>query len=79
MSPTGTAISQSVKNDMEAWAGCIAGARLEDEFLGKIRNAGFGEVTSDAKVYDKGKGLASAAVVAVKPGGGCDCGDAGCC
>ena len=62
-----TPVPDSVKNDMEAWAGCIAGALVEDDYLGKIRDAGFANVTSDATEYDGGKGIASAAVVAEKP------------
>ena len=75
-------VPDSVKGDMEAWAGCTAGALLEDEYLGKIRDAGFANVTSKATEYDERKGLASAAVVAEKPAnledvGGCGTGS--CC
>ena len=63
------AVPEEVKGDMEKWAGCIAGALLENEYLGKIRSAGFEEVTSQAAEYPGGKGIASAAVVAVKPVG----------
>ena len=61
-------VPDEVKNDMEQWAGCIAGALVESEYLGKIRAAGFVDVTSNAAEYPGGKGIASAAVVAVKPG-----------
>jgi len=68
-------VPEAVKGDMEAWAGCIAGALLESDYLDKIRAAGFTDVTSDATEYPDGRGIASAAVVAVKPGaqtsGGC--------
>jgi arsenite methyltransferase len=60
-------VPESVKNDMEAWAGCIAGALVESDYLGKIRAAGFTGVTSDATEYPGGKGIASASVVAYKP------------
>lgn len=63
-------VPEEVKGDMEKWAGCIAGALQESEYLEKIRAAGFEHVTSKASEYPGGNGLASAAVVAVKPGGG---------
>jgi SAM-dependent methyltransferase len=66
-------VPESVKNDMEAWAGCIAGALLESDYLGKIAAAGFQDVTSVATEYPGGKGIASAAVIAVKPA------TSGCC
>ena len=61
-------VPDEVKNDMEQWAGCIAGALVEGEYLDKIRAAGFTDVRSTATEYPGGKGIASAAVVAVKPG-----------
>jgi ubiquinone/menaquinone biosynthesis C-methylase UbiE len=60
---------EALKSDMEQWAGCIAGALLESEYVEKIRAAGFEGVTSNASEYPGGNGIASAAVVAVKPGG----------
>ena len=60
-------VPESVKDDMEQWAGCIAGALLESDYLGKIEVAGFAEVTSNAVEYPGGKGIASASVVAIKP------------
>ncbi len=47
----------------------LAGALQESEYLDKIRAAGFVNVSSKASEYPGGNGLASAAVVAVKPGG----------
>ena len=35
------ALPDGVKNDPDAWAGCIAGALEQQEYLGKIREAGF--------------------------------------
>ena len=32
-----------IKNSIEAYVGCVAGAMLKDEYLGTIRDAGFGE------------------------------------
>jgi SAM-dependent methyltransferase len=60
-------VPEDVKGDMEKWAGCIAGALLESDYLAKIRAAGFEDVTSQATEYPGGNGIASAAVVAVKP------------
>ncbi len=60
-------VPDSVKDDMEAWAGCIAGALVESDYLAKIAGAGFTDVTSTATEYPGGKGIASAAVVALKP------------
>jgi arsenite methyltransferase len=62
-------VPESVKGDLEAWAGCIAGALLESDYLGKIRSAGFDAVTSTATEYEGGRGIASANVVAIKPRG----------
>ena len=61
------AVPEDVKNDMEKWAGCIAGALVESDYLAKISAAGFTGVTSNATEYPRGKGIASAAVVAYKP------------
>ena len=70
----------AIKDDMEQWAGCIAGAMLETDYLAAIRAAGFENVTSVATAYEGGKGLASAAVTATKPGaeGGCCGGNCSC-
>jgi len=60
-------VPANVQGDMEQWAGCIAGALVESEYLAKIRGAGFERVTSTALEYPGGKGIASADVVAYKP------------
>jgi hypothetical protein len=52
---------------MEEWAGCIAGAMLESDYLASIERAGFGRITSDPAPYPGREGIASAAVVAYKP------------
>lgn len=57
---------ESVKGDMEAWAGCVAGALEERDFLAKLEAAGFTDITSDAREYDARRGLASASITAVK-------------
>ncbi len=70
-------VPEAVKGDMEKWAGCIAGALLESDYLAKIRAAGFEDVTSTASEYPGGQGIASAAVVARKPAG--PAGSPACC
>jgi SAM-dependent methyltransferase len=59
-------VPDTIKNDMEAWAGCIAGALLESDYVGRIQAAGFSDVTSTSAEYSGGKGIASANVVAYK-------------
>ena len=59
-------VPQEVKNDMEKWAGCIAGALVESDYLAKITAAGFADVSSAAAEYPGGKGIASANVLAYK-------------
>lgn len=59
-------VPDTIKNDMEAWAGCIAGALLESDYVGRIQAAGFSDVRSTAAEYSGGKGIASANVVAYK-------------
>ena len=66
-----------VAGDLDQWAGCIAGARLKDVYLGEIAKAGFTdiEVISDAPaasaIRAEGEGWPTAArsisVRAVKP------------
>jgi arsenite methyltransferase len=37
-------LPEALRNDMSAWAGCLAGALEESEYLSVIRNAGFEDV-----------------------------------
>jgi len=60
-------VPEEVKDDMEAWAGCIAGALVESDYLAKIAAAGFVDVASEAAEYPGGQGIASANVQARKP------------
>lgn len=60
-------VPESVKDDMDQWAGCVAGALLESDYISKITAAGFDSVSSQATEYPGGKGIASAAVTATKP------------
>ncbi len=72
-------VPEAIKEDMEQWAGCIAGALQEEEYLNFIRAAGFEQVSSTTSEYAEGKGVASAAVVAVKPAAGGSCCGPDCC
>ena len=72
-------VPEDVKDDMEQWAGCIAGALVESEYLDKIRAAGFADVTALTVEYPGGKGIASAAVVATKPVADANCCGPDCC
>lgn len=59
-------VPEEIKNDMEKWAGCVAGALVEADYLSKISAAGFADVTSVVAEYPGGKGIASANVLAFK-------------
>jgi SAM-dependent methyltransferase len=52
------ALPDEIKNDPEAWAGCIAGALEQQEYLKKIKKAGFGDVqvVSSKEFYIEDKG-----------------------
>ena len=41
----------SIRSRLDAWAGCIAGALDESDYLGKIRAAGFEEVEISSREY----------------------------
>jgi len=38
------ALPDGIKEDLEAWAGCVAGALEQNEYLERIRGAGFGDL-----------------------------------
>jgi hypothetical protein len=45
-------LPKSIKENVEAYAGCIAGAELKDKYLEQIRKSGFQEVkVIDEKTY----------------------------
>jgi ubiquinone/menaquinone biosynthesis C-methylase UbiE len=45
-------LPESIQNNVEAYAGCIAGAEFKDKYLELIKNAGFEQVTVvDEKTY----------------------------
>ena len=44
---------EEIRRSMELWAGCIAGALSDGEYFGKLRNAGFRNVSLEVtRVYD---------------------------
>jgi ubiquinone/menaquinone biosynthesis C-methylase UbiE len=52
--------------DLEAWAGCVAGALPLEDYLDAVRAAGFADVRAD--IADEHRpGIASAYVTAVRP------------
>jgi ubiquinone/menaquinone biosynthesis C-methylase UbiE len=55
------------QNDLASWAGCVAGALEVDDYVGKLRAAGFADIeTKLARDPDK-RGFASAYISATKP------------
>lgn len=58
-------VPDEVREDMDSWADCIAGAMLESQYIDAIRSAGFVDVESNTTEYDD-KGIASVAVVAIR-------------
>ena len=65
-------LSESIKNDMTAWAGCVAGASQKEEYLATIVAAGFKdvEIVSEAMSSRTGElagASSSVKVRAVKP------------
>jgi AhpD family alkylhydroperoxidase len=59
--------SEKERSDLESWAGCIAGALMVDEYVGKLSAAGFSDVR--ARLGDDGgdRGFTSAYVEAERP------------
>jgi SAM-dependent methyltransferase len=63
-------LPQSIRNSLDAWAGCIAGALDESVYLDKIRTAGFEQVEVTSRDYvpaDQALGEEPVQVVAVGP------------
>ena len=60
-------VPEAVKADMEAWAGCIAGAMLREDYHAAITEAGFTALSDTISEYPGGKGIASANVIAYRP------------
>ena len=60
-------VPDGIRDDMEQWAGCVAGALLEADYIAAIEAAGFEKVHSTAIEYPERAGLASASVIAYRP------------
>ena len=58
-------LPEQSRADLEAWAGCVAGALPLDEYLGAVRAAGFADVTAECERDNEG--IASAYVSATRP------------
>jgi SAM-dependent methyltransferase len=59
-------LGQQEQRDLEAWAGCVAGALPVEQYLDHIREAGFVDVSAQYDDAD-GRGIASAYVSATRP------------
>jgi arsenite methyltransferase len=47
-------LPESARKSMTLWTGCVAGALVESEYVGKLRSAGFSDVTVEpTRIYDK--------------------------
>lgn len=59
------------RQDLASWAGCVAGALPVEEYVAKLRSAGFDDIRSELAGDPDKRGWASAYISATKPGGGC--------
>lgn len=61
--------TDQVRQDLAAWTGCVGGALVESDYLGKIRAVGFSDIEVASKTWREfsGNKLASVKVVATKP------------
>lgn len=55
------------RSDLESWAGCVAGAVTNDDYVSKLGAAGFENVTTELAPDPDGRGWTSANVRADKP------------
>jgi SAM-dependent methyltransferase len=69
-------LPQAIRDSLEQWAGCVAGALTEQDYLQKIRDAGFTQLTSEdvnlapdkeRAALETGAPIASISVKAYKP------------
>jgi len=62
-------VTDELRHDMALWVGCISGALSEDEYAGKLRQAGFENVSLETwREYDFSEGTFSSAFIrATKP------------
>jgi SAM-dependent methyltransferase len=58
--------SDTERADLASWAGCVAGALEVDDYVAKLRTAGFGDVSVELADGGRDKGWASAYITARK-------------
>ncbi|MGD0835082.1 MAG: arsenite methyltransferase [Polyangia bacterium] len=47
-------LPEDVSSSLNLWTGCVAGALVESDYAGKLRSAGFGDVTVEAtRIYSR--------------------------
>jgi arsenite methyltransferase len=59
------------RSDLASWAGCVAGALQVEEYVGKLRAAGFSEIDTKLSGEPDKRGWASAYITATKASTGC--------
>ena len=62
----GRDLSQAERDDLALWAGCASGALLESDYLGRLVQAGFTDITVDSRSEYKDKPWYSATISARK-------------
>ena len=63
--------TEEERQNLASWAGCIAGALHIDEYVAKLRSAGFADIQTELVGEAADRGWASAYVTATKPAAGC--------
>jgi SAM-dependent methyltransferase len=63
--------NEAERQDLSSWAGCIAGALHVDDYVAKLRDAGFADIRTELAGDPDKRGWASAYISATKPAGGC--------
>jgi hypothetical protein len=60
-------MTQGEKDDLALWAGCASGALVESDYLGRLVQAGFGDIRVDSRTAIGEKPWYSATISAHKP------------
>src|SRR4029079_3373153 len=64
-------LSDAEKDDLALWAGCASGALLEDDYVARLKTAGFAEVRIDSRSKIGEKPWYSATLSAFKSANAC--------